>query len=108
MRGRAWSMIIRGRNVWTSYRHDLPRCSPFPRDSPVHHPEDGEVSGNDSATTTGPARSATEEDAGAEHEAEVVPVPVVVDLVEVHVVGEQRDDEGDGGDEAVPEPEQEP
>lgn len=51
------------------------------------------------------------EDAGgeqdAEHEAEVVPVPVVVHLVDADVVVEQRDEERDRADEAVSEAEPE-
>jgi hypothetical protein len=46
--------------------------------------------------------AAAEEDPGAQHEPEVVPVAVVVDLVEAHVLGEERDEEGDRRDDPVP------
>ena len=48
-----------------------------------------------------------DQDARPENEAEVVPVAVVVDLVHVDGVAEQRDDEGDRGDGPVPETEPE-
>jgi hypothetical protein len=56
------------------------------------------------AAADGAARSgrAAEHHGDAEHEGEVVPVGVVVDLVDVHVVVEQRDQERDRTDQALP------
>ena len=45
---------------------------------------------------------------GTEDKPEVVPVAVVVHLVEVHVVGEERHDERERGDDSVPRPSQKP
>ncbi len=61
-----------------------------------------------SCRNTDATPAATEQDAGTHDEAEVVPTAVVVNLVDVHVGLEQRDDEGDGRDHAVPQPEPEP
>ena len=52
-----------------------------------------------SATT-----SATAECSNAKQEAEVIPSTVVMHLVDVEVPAEQRDDEGDGRREAIPQP----
>ena len=51
--------------------------------------------------------ASTEEDSGSQHEAEVVPVAAVVDFVEIHIVREEGDDEGEGGDDPVPQAKQE-
>ena len=52
--------------------------------------------------------AASEEDASSEHEPEVVPVAVVVDVVHVHAVGKQRDDERNWGNDPVPSTEPKP
>lgn len=48
-----------------------------------------------------------QQDAGAEHEPEIVPAAVVVDFVHRDVVYKQRQKERDGRDGAVPKPHQE-
>ncbi len=53
------------------------------------------------------APASTEQNPGAEYETEVVPAAVVVNLVEAHVVREERDDEGDRCDHPVPQTEPE-
>src|SRR3989344_5021135 len=53
------------------------------------------------------APASTEQNPGAEYETEVVPAAVVVNLVEAHVVREERDDESDRRDHPVPETEPE-
>jgi hypothetical protein len=50
-----------------------------------------------------PATAATEEASYAEEVPEVVPTPVVVNLIHVDVAFEQRDDKHDWRDEALPE-----
>lgn len=49
----------------------------------------------------------TEQNPGAEYETEVVPATVIVNLVEVHIVREERDDEGDWRDYPMPQTEPE-
>src|SRR5437868_12900274 len=51
-----------------------------------------------------PEGAAAEQDPGAQDEAEVVPVPVVVNLVDVDVIAEQRDEKCDRCDGPLPEP----
>ena len=51
--------------------------------------------------------ASTEQNPGAEYETEVVPATVVVNLVEVHIVREERDDEGDWRDHSMPQTEPE-
>ncbi len=51
--------------------------------------------------------ASTEQNPGAEYETEVVPATVVVNLVEAHIVREERDDEGDRCDHPVPQTEPE-
>ena len=46
--------------------------------------------------------ASSERTAGAEYETEVVPVAVVVNLVDIHAVREERDDESDRRDHPVP------
>lgn len=58
--------------------------------------------------TPGAAEEPAGEDAGSDDEAQVVPAAVVVGFVDVDVVVEQRDNEGDGRDDAVPQPQPEP
>ncbi len=41
------------------------------------------------------AKIPTKENAGPDDETEIVPIPVVVNFVDVHIVVNQRDDEGD-------------
>ena len=53
------------------------------------------------------APASTEQNPGAEYETEVVPAAVVVNLVEAHVVREERDDESDRHDHPVPQTEPE-
>ena len=51
--------------------------------------------------------ASSERTAGTEQEPEVVPAAAVVNLVEAHIVREERDDEGDRRDHPVPQTEQE-
>src|SRR3989338_9195975 len=53
------------------------------------------------------APASTEQNPGAEYETEVVPATVVVNLVEAHIVREERDDESDRRDHSVPQTEPE-
>jgi hypothetical protein len=48
-----------------------------------------------------------EEKAGAQHETEIIPGTAVVDLVDIDVPAEQGNDESDGRDESMPQPEPE-
>lgn len=58
--------------------------------------------------SAGGAATTTEQDAGTEDEAEVVASTSVVDFVDVHAAVEQRDDEREPADGAVPPAQEEP
>jgi len=46
--------------------------------------------------------SAAQKEAGAKHKAKIVPVPIVVHFIDVYVLAEKRNDEGNGRDESMP------
>jgi hypothetical protein len=54
------------------------------------------------ASSLTPPTSTTEYDRHTKHEAEVVPAAVVEDFIDVDVLVEQRDDEGERRDDPVP------
>lgn len=51
--------------------------------------------------------AAGQEEAGSQHKSEIVPVAVVVDLVDIDAVHKKRQDEGDGGDQPMPDADEE-
>ena len=53
------------------------------------------------------APASTKQNPGTEYETEVVPAAVVVNLIEAHVVREERDDEGNWRDHPMPQTEPE-
>jgi len=71
---------------------------------PVHHTPIVSVA---IAATRGGRAASAEQQSGTHREAEVVPGAVVVNLVDVDAVLEERDDEGDRRNRAVPESEPE-
>lgn len=78
-----------GRCDWES---PAPRASGF-RDIPLF-----------ATTPCRPSPTTTEDDGGPQQEAKVVPAAVVMDFVDVHRLGEEGNQEGEGGDEAMPQP----